>query len=82
MPVPAYWSATGVLVGVLPSMSDQTLGRNVRDRVHAWANDGGWGWGPSSVRFDALKHLDLTVVNQVCDVEVGAAVREALAVES
>jgi hypothetical protein len=27
-----------------PGMTDQTLGRNVKDRVFAWAYGGGWGW--------------------------------------
>ena len=33
----------------VPGMTDQTLGRNVKDRVFAWAYGGGWGhaagWG-------------------------------------
>ena len=41
-----------------PTMTDMTLGRNVKDRVFAWAYGGGWGysegWGgaTSSLRDD------------------------------
>lgn len=35
--------ARELLRGV-PGMTDQTLGRNVKDRVFAWAYGGGWGW--------------------------------------
>jgi hypothetical protein len=28
----------------VPGMTDQTLGRNVKDRVFAWAYGGGWGY--------------------------------------
>lgn len=41
-----------------PTMSDQTIGRNVKDRVFSWAYGGGWGfdtgWGhaTSSLRDD------------------------------
>lgn len=40
----------------VPGMTDQTLGRNVKDRVFAWAFGGGWGWSsgwgglPTSLR--------------------------------
>lgn len=33
------------LVRGVPGMTDQTLGRNVKDRVFSWAYGGGWGWG-------------------------------------
>lgn len=28
----------------VPGMTDQTLGRNIKDRVFAWAYGGGWGY--------------------------------------
>jgi hypothetical protein len=49
----------------LPSMTNQTLGRNVKDRVFAWAYGGGWGysegWGhaTSSLR-DEDRYPDWT----------------------
>jgi hypothetical protein len=42
----------------VPNMTDQTIGRNVKDRVYSWAFGGGWGysegWGgaTSSLRDD------------------------------
>jgi hypothetical protein len=32
------------LLAQVPGMTDQTLGRNVKDRVYSWAYGGGWGW--------------------------------------
>lgn len=32
------------LLTQVPGMTDQTLGRNVKDRVFSWAYGGGWGW--------------------------------------
>lgn len=34
----------GRLLSQVPGMTDQTLGRNVKDRVFSWAYGGGWGW--------------------------------------
>lgn len=72
------------LLARVPGMTDQTLGRNVKDRVHSWANGGGWGYphGHATLRFDTLRHLDLTVANEVDETEVGEAVRVAIALET
>jgi hypothetical protein len=32
------------LIRLYPGMTDQTLGRNIKDRVFAWAYGGGWGY--------------------------------------
>lgn len=42
----------------LPTMSDQALGRNVRDRVLSWAFGGGWGFDNPPMFRQALGHWD------------------------
>jgi hypothetical protein len=32
------------LLARVPGMTDQTLGRNIKDRVFSWAYGGGWGY--------------------------------------
>lgn len=76
----ALYNAVLAYAKDMTDLTDQTLGRNVKDRVYAWANDGGWGYGPGR-KFDILKHLDLTGYPQVSETEVGEAVRESLTTE-
>jgi hypothetical protein len=49
----------------VPGMTDQTIGRNVKDRVFSWAYGGGWGysygWGHSTTSLrDADRYPDWT----------------------
>ena len=66
-----------------PNMTDQTLGRNVKDRVFAWAFGGGWGWSdfyPHDHRaFDYF--LKREQHGDVQDERVGERVRDALGIE-
>jgi len=40
----AVLSLTRDLLRRVPGMTDQTLGRNIKDRVFSWAYGGGWGY--------------------------------------
>jgi hypothetical protein len=72
------------LLDWLPSMTDQTLGRNIKDGVRAYVHGGGWGYSdvpewyrgiPSVKTKENLKSLDLSKVNED---NFGHAVRDAL----
>lgn len=74
--------ARGLLL-LVPTMTDEALGRNVKDRVHAWAVGGGcYGFYYGDTRFmRVLSTLDVGNYGEVDDREVGEHVREALAIE-
>jgi hypothetical protein len=68
----------------LPTMTDQTLGRNVKDRVFAWAFGGGWGWaegwpGPGRPFDYFLSREDYGLVSEE---SIAESVREALGLEA
>lgn len=70
------------------TMTDQTLGRNVRDNLQRWADEGRvsrLGWGPDhypAVAYGVLRAMDQEVEWQaVAEAELGADVREALGVD-
>jgi hypothetical protein len=72
----------------IPSMSNQTLGRNVRDNLERWASEGKvtrLGWGPDhypKVSFTVLRGMGSEVDwRLIKDPELGADVRESLGVE-
>jgi hypothetical protein len=51
------------MLGGVPGMTLQTIGRNVKDRVFAWAYGGGWGYsegwgGATSPLLDCLRYPD------------------------
>lgn len=64
-------------------MTDQTLGRNMKDAIRAMVNDGGYGW-PScpdefvSVRAESIRLLAGINLDNINEKEFGANVREAL----
>lgn len=64
-----------------PWMTDQTLGRNIKDRVFAWANGGGWGYDCPPRFQNVLQYLDLADYGRVNEEEVAESVRDALDVE-
>lgn len=73
-------------------MTDQTLGRNVKDRVFSWAYGGGWGyatgWGGSTTslvdrtRMPFGYFLPREEYGQVSEELVGENVRECLGLEA
>jgi hypothetical protein len=66
----------------VPNMDDETLGTNVKARLHSWAR--GWGWGyDDCLRYQhVLRHLDWRYAGWVSEVEVAESVREAIDLES
>lgn len=64
-------------------MTDQTLGRNVKDAVRAAVNDGGWGWRSCpdefvAVRSQLIKATQRINLDRIEETEFGANVRAAL----
>lgn len=64
-------------------MSNQTLGRNLKDAIRAMVNDGGWGWRSCpdefvAVRSKAILLLDGIDLNRISEDEFGANIRAAL----
>jgi hypothetical protein len=68
----------------MPQMSDQTLGRNVKDRVFAWAFGGGWGhdglWVGRADTFDYFVRRE--DYGDVSELAVAEEVRDCLGIES
>lgn len=70
------------LLRSVPGMTDQTLGRNIKDRVYSWANGGGYGYDNAPRFVDVLRHLQPdTPYAEVNEDEVGADMRETLALQ-
>lgn len=73
------------LLKQVPSMTDQTLGRNVKDYVFALRNGGGWGWpegfGSAHARH-VLQWIGADTYGEVSEEEVAEQVRELLGIES
>lgn len=71
------------LLDRLPTMTDQTLGRNVKDRVFAWAFGGGWGhsglWVGRASTFDHF--LSREDYGRVSEESIAESVRDALGLE-
>jgi hypothetical protein len=69
----------------VPGMTDQTLGRNVKDYVFALRCAGGWGYptgmGTPQVRA-TLQWIDVADYGKVSEEEVAEQVRELLGIES
>lgn len=64
-------------------MTDQTLGRNVKDAIRAMVNDGGYGWRSCpdefvGVRKDAIYLLRDINLDNINEEEFGANIRAAL----
>lgn len=70
------------LLAQVPGMTDQALGRNVKDRVFAWAFGGGWGHaeGWDSRAFDYF--LTREDYGSVSEESVAEEVRDALGMAS
>lgn len=73
----------------VPSMTDQTLGRNVRDAVQRWCEDGvaeplGWQDRAYTIKPAVLEMMRREVedFNRVSEEAVGAEVRELLGEEA
>ena len=71
------------LLAQLPTMTDQTLGRNIKDRVFAWAFGGGWGWssgwpGPGQPFQYFLSREDY---GRISEESIAESVRDALGEE-
>lgn len=67
----------------VPGMTDQAIGRNVKDRVFAWAFGGGWGFSegwPNPRTFEYFLARDQ--YRWVSESIVGEEAREALGLES
>lgn len=64
-------------------MTDQTLGRNMKDAIRAMVSDGGWGWRSCpdefvAVRAESIRLLDGINLDNIGEAEFGAAIRTAL----
>lgn len=67
-------------------MTDQTLGRNMKDAIRAMVNDGGWGWRSCpdefvAVRTEAVRLLKDINLNNINEEEFGANIRDALGLD-
>ena len=80
-----------VCLGRVPNMTDQTLGRNVRDAVRRWCVDRqvtglGWdadlGYPPVSRSVLAMLAEEVGEFNLVSEETVGEEVREAMVIEA
>lgn len=64
-------------------MTNQTLGRNMKDAIRAMVNDGGWGWRSCpdefvAVRTESIRLLAGINLDRIDEEEFGTKVREAL----
>ena len=79
----AFKSHARAMRPVWQVMTDQTLGRNMKDAVSAMLADGGWGWRSCpdelvAVRSEAIRLFEGIDIRAVDEEEFGAAIREAL----
>lgn len=64
----------------VPGMTQQTIGRNVKDRVFAWQQGGGWGYDDGRKHVRALEYLRVAHADVQEDL-VGEEVLDALGLE-
>lgn len=67
-------------------MTNQTLGRNVKDAIRATVSDGGWGWRSCpddfvAVRAESIRLLAGIDLDRINEEEFGANIRAALETE-
>lgn len=67
-------------------MTNQTLGRNMKDAIRAMVADGGYGWRSCpdefvSVRSESIRLLEGIDLDRINEEEFGANIRDALGEE-
>lgn len=79
----AIKSHTRAMRPVWEVMTDQTLGRNVKDAIRAMVSDGGYGWRSCpdefvAVRSESIRLLKDINLDNINEEEFGANIRAAM----